>query len=530
MQTRPPRGGGSAALRLRPSTMGIAPMGLRLSRFSFLIKIGVTALLAAAFDWLFPDEPGGMSIGLFALAWLVGLILARPDVRRSRLATATALALAAIFCLSLVYDPGPLAWALFWAALSIGALLPRTAGFDDAWRWIVRLALHGLTGIAKPVVDLVHLLAVRPRGKRLTARSLAALLGLPLVGTAIFTALFASANPVIADLLDRIQLPSIGEVVKWGVATFLVWPALRPHRIVTRLRITEPAIGLPGASLPSVLIALSAFNALFALQNGLDIAFLWSGAPLPPGMSMTEYVHRGAYPLILTALLAGLFVLTMLRPGTATGNSRWARRLVALWIAQNILLVASSALRTIRYIEDFELTAWRIAALLWMALVATGLLLICWRIWMARSARWLINANALAALLVLVPCCFVDIQAIAAQWNVRHAREVGGGGQRIDLCYLQSMGAPALLPLIELEQKPLAPDLRGRVTYVRSVLIERLLAEQSQWWSWTPHGAMRLAQARTRLGPASFAPAGPPRSCDRQDETDAPPLTGTPAQ
>lgn len=503
-------------------------MRLRSSRFSFLVKIGVTALLAAAFDWLFPQAPGDMCIGLFALAWLLGLILARPDVRRSRLATAVALALAAIFCLSLGFDPGPLAWVLFWAALSIGALLPRTVGFDDAWCWAVRLGLHGLTGIAKPVVDLVHLLAVRPRGKRLTIRSLAALLGLPLVGTAIFTALFASANPVIADMLDRIRLPPIGEVVKWGVATVLVWPALRPHRIVTRLKIPEPAIRLPGTSLPSVLTALSAFNALFALQNGLDIAFLWSGAPLPPGMSMTEYVHRGAYPLILTALLAGLFVLTMLRPGTATGDSRWARRLVALWVAQNVLLLASSALRTIRYIEDFELTAWRIAALMWMALVATGLLLICGRIWTAKSARWLINANALAALAVLIPCCFIDLQAIAAQWNVRHAREVGGGGQRIDLCYLQSMGAPALLPLIELEQKPLSADLRERVVRIRADALDRLLAEQSHWWSWTPHGAMRLAEARTRPGPAASVPAGPPRACDGSDEK--PPLTGTPAQ
>jgi len=503
-------------------------MGFRPNRFSFLIKIGVTALLAAAFDWLFPDEPGGVCIGLFALTWLLGLILARPDVRRPRLATAVTLALAAIFCLSLAYDPGPLAWLLFWAALSLGALLPRTASFDDAWRWAVRLVLHGFTGIAKPVVDLVHLLAVRPRGKKLTAKSLAALLGLPLVGTAIFTVLFASANPVIADMLDRIQLPPIGEVMKWGVATFLVWPALRPHRIVTRLTIPEPAIRLPGTSLPSVLIALSAFNALFALQNGLDIAFLWSGAPLPHGMSMTEYVHRGAYPLILTALLAGLFVLTMLRPGTATGNSRWARRLVALWVAQNLLLVASSALRTIRYIEDYELTAWRIAALLWMALVATGLLLICWRIWTDKNARWLINANALAALAVLIPSSFIDIQAIAAQWNVRHAREVGGRGQQIDLCYLGSMGTPALLPLIELEQKPLPAELRDRVAHVRGDALYRLIAEQSHWWSWTPHGAMRLAAARTRLGPALSVPAGPPRACDGSDQK--PPLTGTPAQ
>ncbi len=65
------------------------------------------------------------------------------------------------------------------------------------------------------------------------------------------------------------------------------------------------------------------------------------------------------------------------------------RRLVTLWIAQNVLLVASSILRTIDYIAVYSLTPWRIAALAWMALVAVGLVLILWRMWRGLSARWL---------------------------------------------------------------------------------------------------------------------------------------------
>lgn len=470
-------------------------------RFSFLLKISVTIALIAVFEWLFPNSVEGLAVGLFALAWLLGLILGRRDVRHARIDVAIALACAAIFCVSLAFDPGPLAKTLFWVSLSLATLLPRVTSFDDAWRWLLRLALHALTGLAKPLIDIAHMATVRPRGKKLGLRSLAALLGLPLIGTLLFTALFASANPVIANMLQQIQLPPLRDMLEWIGVTLLVWPTLRPHRMVTRLRMREPHIALPGASLGSVLIALILFNTLFALENGLDIAFLWSGAGLPAGMSVKDYVHRGAYPLIATALLAGFFTLTMLRPGSATASNRLARRLVALWVAQNVFLVASSALRTIRYIAEFELTAWRIAALLWMALVAIGLLLICWRIWFARSARWLINANALAGLLVLIPFCFVDLDASAAQWNVRHAHEVGGGGQGIDLCYLDTMGAPALLPLIELEQRPMPAEMRRRVTVVRSDVLEKLIASQSNWWSWTPHGAMRLARAQAMLGP-----------------------------
>ena len=39
------------------------------------------------------------------------------------------------------------------------------------------------------------------------------------------------------------------------------------------------------------------FDAIFAIQNMIDTAFLRSGSGLPAGMSQTAYVHRGAYPL-----------------------------------------------------------------------------------------------------------------------------------------------------------------------------------------------------------------------------------------
>ena len=51
------------------------------------------------------------------------------------------------------------------------------------------------------------------------------------------------------------------------------------------------------------------FNALFAVQTVLDLTYLWGGVALPDGMTYATYAHRGAYPLIVTALLAAGFVL-----------------------------------------------------------------------------------------------------------------------------------------------------------------------------------------------------------------------------
>ena len=169
---------------------------------------------------------------------------------------------------------------------------------------------------------------------------------------------------------------------------------------------------------------------------------------------MADYAHRSAYPLIATALLAGLFVLVTLRPGSDTAAVPLIRRLVVLWIAQNVFLVASSILRTLDYIEVYSLTQLRIAALIWMALVAVGLVLIVWRMLAGKSGAWLINANVLAAGLVLTVCSVVDLGSVAAAWNVRHAKEVGGKGAALDLCYLNQLGPSALVSLVELERAP----------------------------------------------------------------------------
>ena len=73
-----------------------------------------------------------------------------------------------------------------------------------------------------------------------------------------------------------------------------------------------------------------------------------------------------------------------------------------------------------------------------------------------RRAAAAIGAVSLG-LLTLSACCFVDLGAVAAGWNVRHAREAGGHGAQLDLCYLNEIDASALLPLIEMESRPLPP-------------------------------------------------------------------------
>lgn len=481
----------------------------RLRPFGFGLKLGLAAILVVLADVLFwgINKTPGSTVGVFTGACLLAAVIAHPPLRRDWRAMLAA-ALAGLYAIILFDKPGRLAWLLFWIALTVAVLLPRVGPFKDSWRWLGRLVLHGCISVVGPLVDLQKLDRLR-RGKLKpkTGRILAllAVVALPVIGGGVFLALFTAANPVISQALARIQLPNIDlhlipRMIFWGLVAVLAWSVLRPRYTTSRQKAASPrparlSIQLPGLSVLSVILSLVVFNALFALQNGLDIAFLWSGAGLPQGVTLAEYAHRGAYPLIVTALLAGAFVLIALRPGSETARRPLVRWLVTAWVAQNIFLVASSILRTLDYIEVYSLTELRIAALVWMALVAVGLALICWRMLRNLSGGWLINACTVATAAVLTVCAVADLNHIAAAWNVRHAKEVGGRGAALDLYYLQRLDASALVPLVVLEQRALPARMADKVTWLRWTALTEAQERQADWRSWTWRNARRLQKA-----------------------------------
>lgn len=450
------------------------------------------------------SEVGGV-IGVLALTWVALLALARPIVLRTP-ASRIALAAAAVYAVILIDDPNPLALLLGWIAISLAAQLPRRR-FDHALLWSKRLAWHALVGLGLPWRDLAWSAAARRRTRQGGIRAGATMLVVPIVGGVLFLTLFAYANPVIDDVFNHITLPGLGELpwrmILAAVMLTAVWATLRP-RVATAGgdRLPVPAgVARFDLGAATMTLSLATFNVLFAGQNVLDIVFLWSGAPLPAGITLADYAHRGAYTLIATALLAALFVLVTLRPGGSAGANRQVRWLVTLWIAQNLLLVASSALRLSDYIAAYGMTTLRLSALAWMALVGTGLVLIL--LWMlrARSTAWLVNGNALAAALVLSGASVIDLGATAAAWNADVALAQGRAGPPLDLCYLARLGSSGLLALARLERHAKATGLRDRLRYLRWEAQQETTASQRDWRSWSGRNARRLATVEAMAGP-----------------------------
>jgi hypothetical protein len=318
----------------------------------------------------------------------------------------------------------------------------------------------------------------------------------PLSVFTLFLALFASANPLIENRLLKINIQALYNLLDvwriwfWAMIACAIWPLLRRRfrRKPASFEFEPRATATAASSDMDYLLGVQAvtrslvlFNALFALQSGLDLTYLWAGANLPDGMSYAQYAHRGAYPLIVTALLAAGFVLVAMRPGGPAQHSRWIRPLVLLWTGQNVLLVISSIFRLDLYVAVFSLTYMRLAALIWMLLVAAGLLLMLIQIVLRKPNSWLIAANAISLATVLYACCFINAPRLIASYNVEHSREIGGNGPRLDLQYLASLGPqaePALRPYLQQ-----MPQLQSVLTLCRAR--DNYLRSHGNWRGWS---------------------------------------------
>jgi hypothetical protein len=249
------------------------------------------------------------------------------------------------------------------------------------------------------------------------------------------------------------------------------------------------------------------FNIVFAVQMALDLTTVLSqGSTLPEGMTYSEYARRGAYPLVAAALLAAVFVLIAFPTGlgpAAMARMRTARALVYLWIAQNIILTISAAWRLSMYVDAFGLTRLRVAAAIWMLLVALGLAFIIWRIIGHRTNAWLLRINFITLLATLYACCFVNFDSFIASYGRGNLRELGGAGPRADLVYLHSLGPESLPTFDSLASRLGKGDVVGAAAATHAdALRSELSRDLATWQGWTLRRA-RLNAIQPPLSPSN---------------------------
>lgn len=472
---------------------------------SFRWKMISCLLLAMAADFLFFGESFiGWTMGLFTLLVLLAYLLHNAAIFKkgsSYLLAVMALGL----CVALVYNPN--ATAVLLTLLAGAALaLQRETWPGEALLWLRNATLYLLFNWTRPIRDGLSCLSILQ--KRPTHLKFSPDWILPVTLSGVFIFLFSLANPVIHQWLAQINWDVLFEFLSpprsmFFICVFLLcWSFIRPQ--VLRLS-SIPRLEKPPAketklfrflfNPQSVRNSLLVFNLIFLAQSILDGLYLWGHCTLPNGLTYAEYAHNGVYPLMATALLAGGFVLLALKPGSNTERFVGVKPLVTLWILQNVFLTVSSLQRTLLYIDIYSLTYLRAAAMIWIGLVALGLVWMLLRIIGRKSNQWLININAATLLVVLYACAFVDVNEMIANYNVRHCQEVLGASEEtpratLDLAYFSSELGTSAIPALDWYQENARPEHALSIqtaSQLRGILAHhvetRMQAEN--WRGWT---------------------------------------------
>jgi hypothetical protein len=533
----------STALQDHPSR----PATLSWISATLTLLCAAVAMTALA-DFLFYRHAPGVSVAIFAAALCIAALIVNP-VRARLPELFIAFAILAAALVPAVEDFGLLSFLFAAAGAGIFALTMTGWRQRPAVQRSLDVVLMTVSGPFRFAADVGAVLQ-EARQRDLARHGADWLLAwiVPVGLGGLFLVLFSQANPLIEHWLTSVDRPSwkdldLARPMFWLAAVALTWPFLRV-RIAGKLTIqyiiealeqelspadpsaqqqpaalapAEPAEG-PLFGRTAILRSLVLFNALFAVQTALDITFLWGGLALPADMTYATYAHRGAYPLIVTALMAGGFVLAAMQPGSSIARSGLMRGLVFLWIGQNVLLVLSSILRLDLYVEVYSLTELRCAAFVWMLLVAAGLVLIVARIVLDRTNRWLVWANAAALVGALYVCSLIDFPGTIARFNVMHSREVAGAGQLVDVAYLCQLG-PAALPALDMLARAKGnseESADGWKRWPKSALSDcrlslegRHIARMADWRAWTFRGGRLNQYLEENPGPRTSGPLLP---------------------
>jgi len=432
---------------------------LSFAKISTKSKIFSMLALVALADFLFYDYDIGWVLGFFGCLLVGAFSLHNSALLKSRMAVVIVLFTLGQ-CFLLFEKSSDLSFVLMILGLVSLSLLRRDDWKKDAGQW-GRLCFFSLLRFMGPLNRLSrgYKRYVYKHPSQNILQTFFRGWFLPIFLSLVFLYLFARANPIMMDWLDNIDIKilfsvlSFWRVVFWVIVASLVVLVIRPRLKLSGCK-NKGSVSVKSNDIrdfarwvftkDAVLRSLVIFNLMFALQTFMDVNYLWAEGALPEGVSYAQYAHKGAYPLIVTALLAALFALVTQSAKEEISGSKIISGLMYLWIGQNVFLVFSAIYRTSLYVEIYALTYMRVAAFIWMGLVACGLIWIILRGALGKSNRWLINANVLTLLTVLYITSFVNVGGVIAHYNVAHSKEVSGKGVALDVTYLREMGTVAI--------------------------------------------------------------------------------------
>lgn len=324
----------------------------------------------------------------------------------------------------------------------------------------------------------------------------------PIVLVLLFFFLYRSANPVFAEVTKDINLDFI--TLRWVGFTFtglllmygfFYYRKIDPisnydvnaENVVTPkppLGFFDKALSLINENLSGIVL-LAMLNLLLLFVNVVDVQYLYLAKELPEGMNFSDMVHQSVGVLIVSIIFAISILLFYFRGRINFYEKNKPLKILAyIWMAQNVMLIASTAFRNQLYIEEFSLTYKRIGVYVWLILTLIGLIFTLYKVARRRSNWFLVRSTGWGFYAVLLLSVAVNWNVLIAEYNIDRSVE---RHQTLDFNYLKSLGDSNLPLLVQYRKDHVAePEFSYAKTYRLGYKINEFITnfEQKGWKSW----------------------------------------------
>lgn len=152
-----------------------------------------------------------------------------------------------------------------------------------------------------------------------------------------------------------------------------------------------------------------------------DIRYIWFSG-IDDNYDQAQWaLRRGTGALIISILASIFFALYVFRGNLLFyAHQVWLKRLTYAWLALNALLCISLLVRTIVYVQQFNLAYKRIGVIVFVVLALIGIASLIYRMLRTKNSWFLIrvNLNAILACFVLLACFNWD--KVIVTYNLNH--------------------------------------------------------------------------------------------------------------
>lgn len=440
-----------------------------------------------AYSFLFYQQNAGINFLLFTITLLVIISIGNTELLKNKKWLWSA-ALCLVSAVSVFINSS----ALSIIANVISLLLLSGISFSTSTSGLFSFLFSCYSVVSVPVymiIDSVKRLQFRndlssdKKGYKVIATFLVLLLSI------LFLNMYKSSNPLFAENTKWINLDFISfNWICFTISGCLLMYAFLYHRVIAPVGTWENKLPLLNKQVSESeqskkqfeteryagLLLFVMLNLMLVILNCGDIQTLYFNGGLPKNITHSDFVHSGVGIIILSIIIATSLIMYLFRNEFNTvKNNKALMIFVYLWIAQNVLMLSSTAFRNQIYIHDFNFTYKRIGVYVWLTLAAFGLLIMLWKIYKKKSNWYLIRTNVAVWFTTLALCSLVSWDKLITNYNIQNKPIA-----QVDFYYLFSLSDANIPELMAVKKKSEFVFFNSKLkNYVSASSCERYYSE-----------------------------------------------------